>query len=179
VSVQYATASELASYIQSDVDTSTAVLLLQLASAEFNNEADTSFTPITTTWSEAGNGSYVMTVPWRPITAVTAVRIAGVVVTDYTRIKQRFYRLGGWGSPWAFPPDLVEIDLTYGYAAVPDEVKGAVLETAASAYQQPTGEIAAESIDDYRVRYNASAGGVQLTPSAKDLATGYRGIFVA
>jgi hypothetical protein len=179
VSVQYATASELASYIQSDVDTSTAVLLLQLASAEFNREADTSFTPITATWSEAGNGGLVMIVPWRPITAVTAVRIAGTTVTDYSRIEQRFYRTGGWGSPWAFPPDLIEIDLTYGYATVPDEVKAAVLETAAQAYQQPASTIAAESIDDYRVRYNANTGGVQLSASAMKLAADIRGQFLA
>lgn len=177
--VQYATASELASYIQADVDTSTANLLLQLASAEFNSEADTTFVSTTATWSEAGNGSRILEVPWRPITAVSAVRIAGVTVTDYTRIKQRFYRSNGWGTVCGFPPDLVEIDLTYGYSSVPDDVKAAVLETAASAYQQPSSAVAAESIDDYRVRYNSDSGGVQLTPYAKDIAAGYRGMFLA
>lgn len=175
--VQYATPEDLASYIQSDVDTSTAVLLLELASAEFDQEADTTFTATTATWSEPGTGSRILEVPWRPIIAVTQVRVAGVIVTDYTRIKQNFYRSAGWGTWGAFPPDLVEIDLTYGYSTVPDEVKGAVLETAAAAYQQPASSVAAESIDDYRVRYNAGTGGVQLTANALKLAADIRGQF--
>jgi hypothetical protein len=46
---QYATASELASYLQKDLDTATAVQALTLASADFSNAADTWFTPTTVT----------------------------------------------------------------------------------------------------------------------------------
>jgi hypothetical protein len=43
----YATASELASYLQQDLDTATATLVLTVASGAFAREADTGSTPCT------------------------------------------------------------------------------------------------------------------------------------
>jgi len=184
--VQYATAAELASYLQQDVDTSTATLLLQLASAEFDNEADTTFTPTTVTHSEVGNGSRVLIPPFKPIISINAVRINNVTVTDYTVVTSRIwyaklYRNNGFGywlnlQDWiGFPPQNVEVDLTYGYATPPDDVKASVLETAAQAYHQPTGAVIAEAIDDYKVSYAAHIGGVQLTSYAQKIAASYVG----
>ena len=177
---QYATASELASYIQQDVDTDTAELLLQLASAEFNNLADTVFGgAIAATYQTTGTSARAIILPFKPVVSVTAVRIAGAVVTDYTRIRHKLYRASGFGSTWSFPPDLVEVDLTYGFTTVPDDVKGAVLEAAAQAYQQPSSAVVAETIDDYRVAYSTHSGGVQLTPFGKEVAAGYAGMYAA
>jgi hypothetical protein len=188
---QYATASDLASFMQTDVDTSTANLLLTLVSGQFDSEADTTFgTPVAVTHSEAGNGSRILIPPFRPVQSVTAVRIDGVSITDYTVIKSRvgfwkIYRISGFGTwigtvNWTgFPPQLVEVDLTYGYTTVPDDVRAAVLATAANAYQQPTSAIIAENIDDYRTRYAAKGGGVQLTEYAQQIAANYRGMYVA
>jgi len=184
VSVMYATASELASYLQQDVDTSTATLALQTASQLFTLRANTAFVPTTATYQVEGYGWSQIRLPFRPIISIQAVRIvtatAGTTtITDYTRIKQVLYRLAGWGVRCAFPPDMIEVDLTHGFAAVPDDVKGAVLESAGAAYSSPDISTKSESIDDYSVSFAANAGGVMLSPAAKELADLYRGTFAA
>jgi len=129
-------------------------------------------------------GGTKLWLPFRPVTAVSAVRVisqsAGTTtLTDYTRIKSWLYRAAGFGAYYAIPPDLVEVDLTHGYATCPDDVKGAVLETAGAAYLSPDITTVRESIDDYTVQSSASAGGVQLSQSAYTLAGLYRGTFAA
>lgn len=177
--VQYATAVELAGYLQQDIDTYTATLILTTASSLFSNEADTMFAATTVTYEKVGDGSRILVLPFKPVTAISAVRIAGVAVTDYTRIRSTLYRTTGFGNGWAFPPEKVEVDLTHGYATVPDDVKIAVLETAAQAYTTPVGAVISEKIDDYAVRYATEGGGIRLTDSAMALAAGYRGQFLA
>ena len=184
MSVQYATEAELASFLKQDVDTSTAALALQTASALFSIRAQTWFAPTTTTFQTPGLGYRQLYLPYRPVTAVSAVRIindaAGtIVVTDYSRIKNILYRLIGFGVPGMFPPDMVEVDLTYGYAAPGDDVKGAVLETAGAAYMGPDITTAAETIDDYTIKMAPNTGGMSLSPAALALADMYRGTFAA
>jgi hypothetical protein len=184
VSVLYATASELASYLQQDVDTSSATLALQTTSQLFTLRANTAFLPTTVTYQVEGCGYSQIRLPFRPIISIQAVRIvtaSGVTttVTDYTRIKQVLYRLAGWGVRSAFPPDMIEVDLTHGFATVPDDVKGAVLESAGAAYSSPDITVKSESIDDYSVSSAANSGGVMLSPAAEKLADLYRGTFAA
>jgi hypothetical protein len=184
VSVLYATAAELASFLKQDVDTSTATLALQVTSQLFTVRANTAFLPVTTTFQVEGYGYRQLRLPFRPVTAISAVRVVSAAagtttLTDYTRIKSVLYRLAGFGVPGAFPPDLVEVDLTYGYAAVPDDVKGAVLESAGAAYSSPDVTVKSESIDDYSVSSAANSGGVMLSPAAEKLADMYRGTFAA
>lgn len=174
MSVMYATTAELSLYLHTTVDTPSATLALQVASALFSLKADTWFTPTTTTFQCAGNGSAALLLPFRPVTAVSAVRVNGVAVTDYTRIKSTLYRTAGWGAV-VFPPQLVEVDLTYGLVTAPDDVKGAVLETAGAAYLSPDITVASESIDDYVLRSANGTGGVSLSPAAAALASLYRG----
>jgi hypothetical protein len=97
-----------------------------------------------------------------------------LLASDYTLVMNNLYRVVGWGRVWGstsatapyvgFPPDLVEVDYTYGYTTVPD---GAM-------YQNPDITVAKESIDDYSVESARAAGGVQLSPAAKVLAEKYR-----
>lgn len=183
---QLATASELASYLQKDVDTSSANLALITASGLFETAAGTKFTSSTSTYQVEGRGQPVISLPREPLISIQAVRVAGVTlaVSDYTAVMNNLYRVIGWGRIWGatiatapyvgFPPDLVEVDYTYGYTAVPDDVKGAVLETAGAMYQNPDVTVASESIDDYSVEMVRTAGGVQLSPAAKLLAEKYR-----
>lgn len=179
----YATAAELASYLEQDVDTSTATLALQTASQLFSTRANTMFAATTVTYQVEGFGYRQLRLPFRPVTAISAVRVintAGTtVITDYVRIKNILYRLAGFGTPGAFPPDLVEVDLTHGLVPCPDDVKGAVLETAGAAYSSPDVTVKSESIDDYTVSSAANSGGVMLTPAAEKLADLYRGTFAA
>jgi hypothetical protein len=175
----YATASELASYLQKDLDTATATLVLTAASGRFAREAETVFTATTITYTDTVDGCSTVVLPYRPVTAVSAVRINGVTITGWVLRNGVLYRTAGFGYRFAFPPDQVDVDLTYGYTAVPDDVKGAVLEMAAQAYEVPVGAVVSESIDDYAVRYATTGGGMQLTSSAAALAAGYRGVLIA
>jgi hypothetical protein len=178
----YATVSELASFLKQDVDTSTATLALTIASDLFADRANTRFESNTATYSVAsidGTANYRIYLPHTPVTAVSAVRVNGVAITDYTRIGNVLYRLIGFGFQWAFPPDLIEVDYTYGETVVPDKVKGEVLETAGAIYSSPDITVVSEQIDDYSVKTAANAGGFQLSPAAKDLADWYRGALVA
>lgn len=177
MAVMYATPSELASYLQQDLDTSSATLALQVTSQMFTARADTAFTAVTVTFQCRGFGQCELYLPFRPVTAVSAVRVAGVAVTDYTRIKSTLYRLGGFGSAGQFPPDLVEVDLTHGISPTPDDVKGAILESAGAAYMGPDITVSSESIDDYSVKSSTDGGGVSLSKSAAALADLYRGTF--
>src|SRR6266704_1307233 len=174
---QYATAAELASWLQRDVDTTTANLLLTIATDRFCEAARTRFEVNTTTYSKPGNGESELQMPFGP---VTAVRVKGVAITDYTVIGQSLYRRFRFGAFWAFPPDLVEVDYSYGYATVPDDVKGAVLETAAGAYENPVSPgVVGEALDDYTVKFGQGAYGMMLTPSAASLAAAYAGLLIA
>jgi hypothetical protein len=175
---QYATASELASYLQQDLDTATANLVLTTASAAFAREADTAWTATTVTWSVDVGGCPILEPPYRPITAVSQVRLNGSIITGWSLRNGKLFRAVGFGYWSSWPRDYVDIDLTYGYTVVTDDVKGAVLETAAQAYQVPVGAVASEQIDDYAVRYVTAGGGLRLTDSAKALAAGYRGVLI-
>jgi hypothetical protein len=179
----YATAAELASYLQKDLDTSTATLAITVASGMFSTRAATAFAPTTVTYQAEAMGYWQLRLPFRPIISVSAVRIIGaggtLTVTDYSRIKTVLYRLIGFGVPGMFPPDMVEVDLIHGYATCPDDVKGAVLESAGVAYEHPDAALIAEAIDDYSIRTATMLSGFQLSQGAQTLADLYRGVFVA
>jgi hypothetical protein len=136
------------------------------------------------TYQTQALGQRQLYLPFRPVTAVSAVRIVSAVagtltVTDYARIKTVLYRLSGFGVPGVFPPDMAEVDLTHGYTAATDDVRGVVLETAAAAYMSPDVTVKSESIDDYSISSAPNSGGVMLTPSAEKLADLYRGAIAA
>jgi hypothetical protein len=175
----YATASELASYLQKDLDTATAELVLTTASARFAREAETAFAATNVTYTDTADGLTDIVLPYRPVTAVSAVRINGVIITGWSLRNGVLYRTAGFGYRYAYPPDEIAVDLTYGYTTVPDDVKGAVLEMAAQAYEIPVGALISETIDDWAVRYATTGGGIQLTTSAAALAAGYRGALIA
>ena len=184
MAVMYATVAELASFLKQDVDTSTATLALQTASALFSTRAQTWFAPTTVTYQFEALGQRQLYLPLRPVTAVSAVRIINqfsgtLTITDYTRIKTVLYRMIGFGVPGMFPPDMGEVDLTHGYAAPTDDVKGVVLETAGACYMSPDITVAQESIDDYMIKSTPNLGGMSLSPSALALANLYRGTMAA
>lgn len=173
---QYATATELAGRLQKGLDTYSADQVLTLASALLNREAETAWTPTTVTWSTTyANGCTELEPPYKPITAVSAVRVNSVVITGWVLRGNALYRTAGFGYRYAWPPDQVDVDLTYGFTAATDDVKAAVLEIATQAYEVPNGSIVSETIDDYAVRY-ATNGGLRMTDLAESIAAGYRGV---
>lgn len=183
-SVMYCTVADLQSFMKQTVDTNIATLAIQVCSELFAKRAHTRFESTSTTYSQPGTNAFEIVLPFQPLIAVSAVRIttfgsAPLTVTDFSVIGPAVYRRLGFGRWWAFPPDLVEIDYTHGYTVVPDDVKGAVLESAAMAYDNPDPGITAESIDDYSLKTNPNMGGVMLSPSATILADFYAGALVA
>lgn len=154
---QYATATELAGYLQQDVDTYSATQALTLASGEFEAAADTKFSSSTITEVFEGRMQPVLALTHHPVTAVTQVRIDGVVITstDYKLVGQNLYRVIGWGGRAKYV-EKIEIDVTYGYMSVPDDVKLAVLQLAAGLYAHPDPNVSMEQIDDYVVRYDGN-----------------------
>lgn len=185
MSVMYATPEDLSSFLQrSDLDTASATLVLQTASQLFSTRADTMFNSTSITYQTEGLGYRQLQLPFRPIISVDEVRIVNqfsgtLVITDYSRIKTVLYRLIGFGVPGMFPPDMVEVDLAHGFATVPDDVRGVVLETAATAYVNPVAATISEQIDDYAVKSAPNIGGMMLTSSAAALADLYRGTIAA
>lgn len=171
--VQLATPADLAAYLQQDLDASTANLVLDVASAEFEEAADTKFASTDATLVVEGCGQTVIAIPYHPVIAIVQVRIDGTVVapSDYALVGQNLYRMTGWGGRTWYP-EKVEIDLAYGYTDVPDDAKGAVLEMAAAGYGNPSLTIR-EQIDDYAVQY-ATSTGVGLTAHAAKVAHRYR-----
>jgi hypothetical protein len=172
--VQLATPAELASYLQQDLDTSTANLVLDVASGEFEDAADTKFAASSATTTFEGRGQTVLALPKHPVIAVSQVRVDSVIVasTAYFLVGQNLYRVSGWGGR-TWHPQKVEVDYTYGFTSVPDDVKGAVLEMAGAGYGNPAAATR-EQIDDYAIQYAAGSGGVGLTPNAEKVANRYR-----
>lgn len=189
MSVMYATVNDLGSYLQIDLSapaaTAAATLAIQTASQMFSTRANTMFAPTTLTYQVIGLGYRQLQLPFRPVTAVSAVRIVSAVagntttITDYSRIKTVLYRLIGFGAPGVFPPDMVEVDLTHGYATAGDDVKGVVLESAAMAYEYPDPATKSESIDDYSVSTAPNLAGIALSATGEKLAELYRGTIAA
>jgi hypothetical protein len=174
----YATPSELASYLQQDLDTATATLALTTASAEFSRVAETWWAATTTTWTVEGGPGTEIEIPFRPVTAVSQVRLNGNIITGWTLRNNALYRSAGFGTWYAFPPDELQVDLTHGYTTVPDDVKLAVLEIAAGMYEHPSAAVS-ETIDDYSVRYDPNS---RIAPSGRpwqDVARSYRGLLIA
>lgn len=170
--VHLATPEDLASYLQQDLDASTANLVLSVVSAAFEAAADTKFTSTTHTYTLQGYGQQEINLPRRPVIAVQSVTVDGLPVGDYVAIGADLYRLLRWGGTSTYASPVV-VTYTYGYTTVPDDVRGAVLESAAAAYSNPQ-MVVRTQIDDYSEQRAPAAGGINLTPSALATAARYR-----
>lgn len=175
----YPTVAELEAYLHKTLDATAAALVLGIAAATFEREADTAWSAKAVTWTTLGHGQTVLEPPFRPITALSTVQVNGVTITGTSLVRNKLYRSAGFGTCGNFPPDEVTVDLVHGITAEALDVKGAILETAAQAYDVPVGAVQSESIDDYAVRYATTGGGLKLTDSAQALAEGYRGALMA
>lgn len=148
-----ATPEELAAFLQQDLDTATATLALDLASAVVRNCVGQFIERTTSTVTLHTTDRYTQTLylPQWPAVTVDSVSIAGNAVSDFTVLPNGLYRANGWvtGQTYLNSPVVVEVTYTHGYDPIPDDVKGATLYVAAQIYGNPSGATSF-GIDDYR-----------------------------
>lgn len=149
-----------------------------------------------------GNWGQTLTLPERPVTAVTSVTINGSATTRYTLIGDDLflgsgsfmpdygaslsgsdYLFGPAGSSsgppatgpnWQGPQSQIVITYDHGYADVPDDIINEVAGMLAIQYESPIG-IRMEKIGGYEVGYERqSSGGLTLTDDAKNVLNFYR-----
>ena len=127
------------------------------ASAAIRDAAGVPISAETVTVTVPGTCSCWLPIPG-PATAVTAVSIDGEAVTDHRVWPNRLWRESGWGE--SYLP--VVVAMTFGLAAVPDDIKQLVCELAIMAAGATASDprVTSEAIDDYRVTY---AGGTIST----------------
>lgn len=173
-----ATAEDLASILQdSAVDASTADLLLECATAVVQAAAggqrivqveDDEVTLYLDDYDDVG----YLTLPQRPVTAVSTVLIGETAVTDYYPqfSRNRLYRADGWRSTlvlYGDQPSTVTVTYTHGYAPGDQRLqlaRSATLMLASRGYVNPTGAIREQS-DDYAVQYAEMVARMEAHPN--------------
>src|SRR4051794_7916688 len=102
-----ATPEDLASFMQQDLDLSTATMVLELATAKVQRAAGgRRILQVEDTAVVDGVFDYWLELPQRPIQSVSVVAIDGTVVTDWALRSQRLWRAAGLMLSWS-PPSQV------------------------------------------------------------------------
>jgi len=170
-----ATPSELAAFLQQDVDTASATLALEVATGLVQAACGQRLVEVTETVTldvDRLDAGPWLNLPQRPVTAVGAVVVGASTVTDHTvqLSRARLYRPDGWRSaslPSWSAPSTVTVTYTHGYPDGDQRLqlaRSAVLALAAVAYGNPSGATS-EQIDDYAVRYEAAAAKLEAAPT--------------
>ncbi len=175
---QLATPSDLASALQSDLDASTANLLIECATAVVQAIVGQRIVEVTETVTldlDGYDGGVYLPLPERPVTAVASASVGATAVTDYSAqlAKGRLWRAMGWRSTllaYADQPSTVTVAYTHGYPAASQKrqlARMAVLSLAMGMYTNPSAAIR-EAIDDYSVAYEAMSTRMEATPFLTD-----------
>lgn len=190
------TRAELASWIQQDVDNSTADLLIEGSAAVIRREVrQTLDLVVGDTVTIKAHDGITLVLPQRPVVAVTSVTLAGVLLpgTDYefdadtgrlrwiwrkaTTVIPAVYRC------WPEGADVVVV-YTHGYATIPADIKDLALELSQTVYTNPN-QVTSETLRDYSVTYAGSGGGgaqlmgrLSLNESQKRRLDDYRGVLI-
>lgn len=103
-----------------------------------------------------------LALPTSPVTAVSAVTLDGIAVTDYKLVDGSLWRRSGW---YAGEPVEVEVSLTCGLPEVPPHIVQLVCDLAILGVNSATAgaldpRVIAERIDDYSVTFAQGAATV-------------------
>lgn len=151
-----------------------------------------------------GNWGQTLTLPERPVTAVTSVTINGAIMpaATYVLIGDDLFISSGsfmpdsgsslsgetvlWGPAgsssgqpatgpsWQGPQTQIVVNYNHGYAEIPDDIVNEVTGMVATQYESPIG-VRTEKIGGYEVGYGRiSGGGMTLTDDAKSILNFYR-----
>jgi hypothetical protein len=179
VADQLCTPSDLASLLQQDLDASTALLLVECATAVVQSAAGgqrivrvvddvAELTGTTDSWLD---------LPQVPVTAVSAVTLDGGALsagvpgsggTTYRRKGDRLWRGDGWQQFCNEPSDVV-VTFTHGYPPGDQglqRARAAALMLAAGPYDNPAGA-ASVRIDDYAATYERMSARMEESPRLK------------
>jgi hypothetical protein len=185
---QLATPSDVASYLQKDVDTSTATLLIECATAVVQEacggqrivEVDAD------TLTVMGSTDSWLPLPQIPVISVASVSIDGLILTagvDYKVVGAKLWRTQGWqtdrawpwhgpSTPWATwiqEPSLVSVVYSHGIPAGDQRLqfgRASALGLVGGVYNGTPG-VTSEHIDDYSVTYEAMAARMEAAPHLK------------
>jgi hypothetical protein len=171
---QLVTPSELASFLQQDLDTATATLLINLATAKVQAACGQRLIGATSTFVidvDMCDDDLYLALPQRPVRSVGSVLIDGVADTTWLLRSQRLWRLYGWNTnPNA--PTQVTVVATCGFLSGAQGLELArdyTLALAGAGYSNPSGgAIQSEQIDDYRVSYADADARMQVSPYMRD-----------
>lgn len=176
---QLAEPEDLASLLESDLDTYKATMMIECATAVVQaitgqRIVQVADDPVTIDLDHYDTRTRWIDLPERPVTAVASVSIGATAVTDYTvqLTRGRIWRADGWitGSLRYGMPGTVTVTYTHGYPAGHQRLqlaRMAVLSLCRS-YGNPTGATR-EQIDDYSVMYDAMSAAMETSPYATDL----------
>lgn len=181
-----ATPSDLASYIQSDLDTATATLALETATGWIQREVGHRVLEVTNDTVTLDGGERTVYLPARPVASVGTVTTtdrygtveSAVLDVDY---RIRDYRLirAGWRCVW---PEAVTVVYTHGYGtgAIPQVIRGVCLSVASRVYSNPDG-IRQETVGGVSFTYNTPLynTGVYLSEQERADLSAYRSSLVA
>ena len=115
------------------------------------------------------DGQGLIELPLQPVTEVSSV----------TYLDARPYR-DGWGYNSAgtlygiTPGFAVIVTYTYGYATLPDDLKGVVLGMASRQAYNPTG-VRQKTVGSESVTYSVQSGGLSPSPMEREVLESYRG----
>lgn len=147
--------TDLAAYLQQDIDTATATVVRTMATGIVTGYTNQLIETATYTHLLPISAACTIRIPQRPVTAVTSVTVDGTALTSGTEWDWDGYSdtiaLDGW-SPDNEDEWQATVVYTAGYATVPDDITAVALDLAGQLYSRSPG-VTAESIDDYRVQY--------------------------
>lgn len=179
---QLASASDLASLLQKDVDTASAVLAIEVSTAVVQAAVDGQrILRVTNTETVYGGFGKVLRLKQNPVVSVTSVTYNGTLLTQGTASGNwQLSTLGPWRNlGWAeYCGGPVSSTVVYvsGYDPAGTDAdkqalqlaRGAVLSLARGLFENPSG-VSREQIDDYAVAYEAAAAALDASPSLKAL----------
>lgn len=174
---QLATVDDLASALQQAVDTSTATLLIECATAVVQAVAGGQriVRVVDDPLAKIGTTDSWLDLPQIPVVSVSTVTLDGVALTEgtlnpahYKLRGDRVWRTDGWQTYVGQPSD-VALNYTHGYASGSQDLqlaRSAVLGLAKGQYANPSG-VTSEAIDDYHVTYQAMSAQMEAAASLK------------
>lgn len=151
--VQLVTPEQLASHLGQDLDRASAEQAIETASAFVEAQTGMAFTTRTATVRLPGTSAPELVIPLRPLREVGTASIGGVLYFDFEVGDGVLWRSAGWRTRYG--AQQVDVTVTYGFAAAPDDIKGVVREVAAVIYEGRQG-VSSEGIDDYRANYTGA-----------------------